>query len=88
LVFSLYYHGWLLIMATISILIKEVFEGFGPAQFVSLLALIYLPVAIKKFYGQNWGKTALKTFLIILFYIGLIIPCFVILSIGLSFYFF
>jgi hypothetical protein len=88
LVFSLYYHGWMLIIATIGILIEQMFDGFNTLAFVALLALMYLPMAIKKFYGQGWTKSLLKTLLILLLYAGLIVPFFIVISVLLSFYFF
>ncbi|NND93903.1 MAG: DUF3667 domain-containing protein [Flavobacteriales bacterium] len=88
LVFSLYYHGWLMLMGIIALLINEVIMGFQPQVFVSFLALIYMPLALKKFYGQSWIKTLFKSFLILILYIGLIMPFFLVISLGVSFYFF
>lgn len=88
LVFSLYYHGWILIMATIGLLISQVFSSLDPMIFPSILALIYLPIALKRFYKQAWWKTLLKTFIISMAYLGLITPFFFLLSFFLSFYFF
>ncbi len=88
LVFSLYYHGWLLIMSTFAILLTIVFKDLEPEMVVSLLALIYMPLALKNFYDQSWSKTAMKSFIIIMMYIGLIVPFFLIISMMISFYFF
>jgi len=75
-------------MSTFAILLTIVFKDLEPEMVVSLLALIYMPLALKNFYDQSWSKTAMKSFIIIMMYIGLIVPFFLIISMMVSFYFF
>ncbi|NNC83645.1 MAG: DUF3667 domain-containing protein [Flavobacteriales bacterium] len=88
IVFSLYYHAWLLIMATIGTLLALGLESLEPEAFAGILGMIYLPMAIKRFYRQSWMKSLGKSFILFLLYLGVIMPLFMVISLALSFYFF
>jgi hypothetical protein len=88
LVFSFYFHAWLLVLFTIGLLIQTFWEEFPLTEFIIFPSLIYLFFALKKYYRQSWGKSFLKLFLVFLFYAGVIIPLFFILSMLTSFFFF
>ncbi len=88
LVFSFYFHAWVLVLFTFGLVIHRLWEGFPLTEFIVFPSLIYLFFAIKNYYGQSWGKSLLKLFLVFLFYAGIIVPLFFMLSFVTSFYFF
>ena len=88
LVFSFYFHAWVLVLFTIGLCIQSLWGEFPLTEFIVFASLIYLLLALKKYYQQSWGKSFLKLFLIFLFYAGIIVPLFFILSMLTSFFFF
>jgi hypothetical protein len=88
IVFGFYLHSWILIMCSLGILIHEGFPDFNWAFWVYGLSLLYMFLAIKRFYQQGWIKTILKTVILNFLYQGILIPIFLLLSFILSFYFF
>ncbi len=88
LVFSFYFHAWVLVLFTIGLCFHTVWEEFPLLEFILYPSLIYLFFALKKYYEQSWGKSLLKLFLVLLFYVGIIVPLFFVLSMITSFYFF
>lgn len=88
LVFSFYFHAWVLVLFTIGLFASTFLEEFPLSKFIIIPSLIYLFFALKKFYGQSWAKSLLKLLLIFMFYLGIIVPLFFLLSMLTSFYFF
>jgi hypothetical protein len=88
LIFSFYFHAWVLVLFTLFILIKQIWEGMPLAAFVLIPSMIYLLLAVRRYYGQGWPKTVLKTLLIALGYLCFIAPFFLFCSFAASFYFF
>jgi hypothetical protein len=88
LVFAFYLHAWVLIMCSLGLLIHEGIPDFSWEYWVYGLSLLYVLLAIKRFYQQGWGKTLMKTILLNFLYQGFMIPIFLVLSFLLSFYFF
>lgn len=88
LVFSFYFHAWVLVVLTLGILIKQFWTDINLAALVAIASAIYLLLAVKQFYGQTWAKSILKVIVLIFLYVGLIIPIFSSLSFMTSFYFF
>ncbi|MDA0972792.1 MAG: hypothetical protein O2867_03560 [Bacteroidetes bacterium] len=88
IVFGFYLHSWILIMCSVGLLIHECFTEFSWAYWVYGLSLLYMFLAMKRFYQQGWIKTLLKTVILNFLYQGILIPIFLLLSFMLSFYFF
>ena len=88
LIFSFYFHAWVLVLFTLCILIKQLWEGMPLIAFIFIPSLIYPLFAVRRYYGQGWPKTILKTVLILLGYLCFIAPFFLICSFAASFYFF
>lgn len=88
LVFSLYFHAWLLLLGIVALLFSQFVLRSSLIPVITLSALIYLGLAMKYFYEQGWGKTLLKLLLVILLYLGFVIPLFFLISILVSFFFF
>ncbi len=88
LVFSLYFHAWVLLIGIVLMSMAEVVPVFSPFPIGVILSLVYLAMAMKRFYAQGWGKTLLKEMLIFLLYLGIIFPTFLALSLVISFLFF
>lgn len=88
LVFSLYYHAFIL-MATIFIFFMSFY--FDPEYgflLLTLLAFFYFLLASKRFYEQSWGKTLVKSTLISLIYQVTMFPFFILVYLFLSLYFY
>jgi Protein of unknown function (DUF3667) len=68
LVFSMHSHTFMMMITALSSLIAGV-EGQELALSLSIVAtMIYSLVAMKRYYGQGWGKTLTKYFMVLFFY--------------------
>ena len=61
LIFSMHCHAFTLMLIAIGLIFKVKEGAFWGA--ISLAVGLYLWLAMKRFYGQRWGKTTLKFFL-------------------------
>ncbi len=68
LFFSFYSQAAFFMLLSIGLLLIPVIEGIGVFCAFALFS-VYLILALKKFYGQSWGKSIFKFFLINLGYI-------------------
>lgn len=88
MVFTLYFHAWLLVLMTLLLLIEAMSDSFTSSWFFLGLGFLYLLLAIRYFYKQSWGKSVLKSVLLSAVYCGFVGPLFAVLSFLVSFYFF
>jgi len=83
IVFSLHFHSFYFILGTFFLLIdKLVFKDIDILLHY-VLVILYLVIALKKFYEFSWGKTLLRCFFILSIY-GLTVSIFLIATILLS----
>lgn len=88
LVFSLYYHAFVLLVSIFLFFLSFIFELDLLLLWVFLISLIYLFIALKKFYGQSWRRSFFKSLNISFLYFSVILPIFIITYLLLSLYFY
>jgi Protein of unknown function (DUF3667) len=66
LVFSIYYYNFFYLAASVQMLVSLVPWLFWLAVIIGCWIFIYLLLAMKRMYGQRWGKTILKFSLIVI----------------------
>jgi hypothetical protein len=82
LIFSLHLHAFIFFLLILYLLLELLF----PVNlfFIVLIILIYEFIALKKYYGQAFGKTLAKMLLITLSYLIIALPLFVLLLIVIA----
>jgi hypothetical protein len=68
LVFSLSFHTFAFAFLLIAAGLAQLLSGYAVATITAIVLSIYLLVAMKRFYGQNWFWTSTKWFTIEFFY--------------------
>ncbi len=86
LIFSFHTHTFIFLFYSL-LLLAGLWAGYEFLNYAILLIGVYLLMAIKKFYGQNWGKTILKFLLASVFYFGVMIVAIIITTIASMFLF-
>lgn len=87
LIFTLYWHSWLLLLSICLIVTGSFFDSFPVAKVFLLLSPAYLYFAIKRFYQLRWFK-ALIYFLVVSFLYLMMLMLMLSISVALSYYFF
>jgi hypothetical protein len=87
LIFSLYWHSWLLLLSICLVVIESFFESFPGAEVFLILSPAYFYFAIKRFYQLRWFK-ALIYFLVVSFLYLMMFMLMLSISVALSYYFF
>lgn len=67
LVFNFHIHAFLFFFIAFFILVQPLLNDTISTIFI-IVSLIYLPIAMKRYYKQSWGKTLLKLFLLTIAY--------------------
>jgi len=77
LIFSLHFHAFIFLLFILYLLIELIF----PLNlfFIVMIILVYGFIALKKYYGQSFGKTMAKLLLISLSYLIIGLPLFILL---------
>ncbi len=88
LVFSLYFHAFVLIVSIFLFFLSFVFEIDLLLLWVFLLSFVYLFIAMKRFYEQSLGRSFFKGILISFLYFTFILPIFSVTYLVLSLYFY
>ncbi len=88
LIFSLYFHAWFLILSSVLLILFWLFDNFYFEHVLVLSSGLYLFFSIKKYYGQSWLKSILKTLLTFALYGIILIPAVTLSSILISFFLF
>jgi hypothetical protein len=88
LVFSLYFHAFILLATTILYFLSFIVETEYLFLWLILVSMLYLFLAIKRFYEQSWVKSFFKTGGISFFYLAFIFPIFMVAYFLLSLYFY
>jgi hypothetical protein len=69
LVFSLHCHTFLLLMSALGLLTYVNEKQDWILNLIQIAIIVYFFLAMKKYYGQGWGKTLLKLFLLFFSYV-------------------
>jgi len=88
LVFSLYFHSFILLLTVLLFIISLIIEADLPILIMMLISFIYLIGAIKYFYKQSFTKSLIKGIMISLVYIIVLFPVFTFSYLVLSLYFY
>lgn len=88
LVFSLYFHAFILITTIVFYILSLYFNSDYFIFCLFLLSILYLYLAIKRFYAQSWGKTIIKGFIVSFLYLVIVFPAFILGYFVLSLYFY
>lgn len=88
LVFSLYFHAFILLVSIFLFFLSFIFEIDLLLLWVFLLSLIYLFIALKIFYDQSLRRSFFKSLYISFLYFTFVLPVFVITYLLLSLYFY
>lgn len=88
LVFSLYFHAFILVATTILYFLSFIFDSEYLILWLIFISMLYLFLAIKRFYEQSWFKSFVKTGGVSFVYLTLIFPAFMIAYLLLSLYFY
>lgn len=72
LIFSFHTHTFLFLFYSL-LLMLGIWAGYELLTWALLPIAAYLFLAMKRFYGQSWGKTLLKFLLVNIFYLGVIL---------------
>jgi len=87
-VFSLYFHSWLLLIGILMLLLDHFFGDLNLEIWMLLLGIVYLFFSIKRFYEQSTAKSIFKTLLISGLYMMFLFPTVILLSTIISFFLF
>lgn len=79
LIFSFHTHTFLFLFYSLLLTIG-MWVGYELLSWALLPIAVYLFLAIKRFYGQSWGKTILKFILVNIFYFGVIFIAMIIMA--------
>lgn len=60
LIFALHFHGFAFVLATLVILARPILPQGSAGDLFLFPSALYLLLALKRVYGQNWVKTAIK----------------------------
>lgn len=63
LIFNYHFHVFAFLVAAVLLILYDLTGKGVVFQFGALLLLVYLTIAVKRFYRQGWAKTILKVFL-------------------------
>jgi hypothetical protein len=85
-VFSVHGHAALVYFTLFLLPIEMIFGQFYEEAYLILAP--YYVLSIRRVYGQSWGKSLFKFFLLSMIYTMLLFPLLVLLALGLSFLFF
>lgn len=88
LVFSLYYHAFILLSTIILFILSFYLSSDYLILWLILISGLYLFLALKRFYNQSWGVSFIKSGLISFLYMAFIVPAFTIAYFVLSLYFY
>lgn len=88
LVFSLYFHAFILLVSIFLFFLSFVFELDLILLWVFLLSIIYLIIALKNFYDQSFRRSFFKSLFISFLYFSFILPIFIVTYLLLSLYFY
>jgi hypothetical protein len=88
LVFSLYFHAFILLATAILYFLSFYIESEYLVLWLIFISILYLFFAIKRFYEQSWFKSFIKSGGISFIYLILIFPAFIIGYLLLSLYFY
>lgn len=88
LVFSLYFHAFILFLVIFLILLNAYLPLTLLVPMLIILTYFYLLVGVKRFYDQSWIKSFIKTSMVSTIYMILLIPSFALGYFLLSIYFF
>jgi len=88
LVFSLYLHAFVLFASILLYVLTFYVDIDLLLMWFMLVFIIYLTLALKKFYGQRWVKTIFKSTIISFTYLMTMLPVFVLLYLFISMYFY
>lgn len=87
LIFALHYFSFFFVLITLWLLILYFF-GFMPFWIVFIPAFFYFLFALKRVYAQSWGKTSLKSILLLITTIAFLIPFFIMVALIISIIFY
>ncbi|MEZ4955984.1 MAG: DUF3667 domain-containing protein [Saprospiraceae bacterium] len=79
LIFSFHTHTFLFLFYSL-LLMLGLWVGYELLSWALLLLAVYLFFAMKRFYGQGWGKTILKFLLTNIFYLGVMAVAMIIMA--------
>jgi len=83
LIFSLHFHAFFFFTAIIFALLDRIIpEGYGGLS-LNIIVLIYLLIAIKRFYGYKWFPVVFRSLSLIFVY-GFVVIIFFVLSVAIS----
>ncbi len=88
LVFSLYLHAFVLFTSILLYFLTFYIDINTLILWFTLVFIIYLTIALKRFYEQKWFKTLIKSTIISFSYLMIILPVFVLLYLFTSLYFY
>lgn len=88
LVFSLYFHAFVLLVSIFLFFLSFIFEIDLLLLWVFLISFIYLFLAMKRFYEQGLRRSFFKGLFISFLYFSLILPIFIITYLAFSLYFY
>lgn len=83
IIFSLHFHAFFYLVGVLFLLFDKVLTGDIDTLMLNILVIVYLLLAVKKFYGFPWISTILRFLGLLLIY-GLTVSIFLIASIILS----
>jgi len=88
LVFSLYFHAFILVATAILYFLSFIFDSEYLILWLIFISMLYLFLAIKRFYEQSWFKSFVKTSGVSFIYLTFVFPAFMIAYLLLSLYFY
>lgn len=88
LVFSLYFHAFILLTTILLYFLSHFIDSNYLILWLIIIAMLYLILAIKRFYMQSWIKSFVKSGGISFLYLTIVFPAFMIAYLLLSLYFY
>lgn len=88
LVFSLYFHSFILLSTIFLYFLYFFINSEFLILWLILISIVYLLIAVKRFYKQSWMKSIFKSVGVSFFYLTIIFPAFLITYLLLSLYFY